>query len=649
MRNTSFFDCLRQRIASRKRDKKTRGRRLVQRRLATAVETLEPRLLLAVDLGDAPDIGAGTGPGNYRTLSANGGPSHNIDVTQTTLFLGSSVDGDNGMLQNLRANADDVDGALPDDEDGVLSPLELQGIVGAAPTITLLVTNTTGGAATLSGWIDYNGDGMFDNTTERAQVSIPDGTTAIRSTLTFPIIPLGSAGKTYARFRLSTDAAAENATGAASDGEVEDFPFVITNVSDGMASSSLKIASGTGGPNLSGFDKFGDSVTSLGDLDGDGVNDLAVGASNDNADGFSRGAVHIVLMNSDGRAKSSVRIASGAGGGPVLTDQAHFGSSVASLGDLDGDGVNDLAIGALGDDTGGAVYVLLMNSDGTAKSNLKIANGTGGGPDLTNSGSFGASVTSLGDLDGDGVDDLAVGEDLDDTGGINSGAVYVLFMNSDGAAKSSVKISHGTGGGPTLADLNFFGSSVAAFGDLDGDGVNDLAVGAYGDDTGGDSRGAVHVLLMNSDGTAKKNVKIASGTGGGPMLADRDAFGTSVASLGDIDGDGVNDLAVGAVSHSGGRGVVYMLLMNSDGTAKSSVKIADNPDDPDFFGISVASLGDLDGDGVNELAVGADFDDTGGLRRGAVHILLSSSSFDYGDAPDQAASGFNSDYPTTLA
>ena len=129
------------------------------------------------------------------------------------LFLGATVDGDDGTLEHAAANADDVDGALPDDEDGVLSPLDLLGTVSAAPMVTLLATNTTGSAGTLSGWIDYNQDGVFDNATERAQIAVPNGSTDVRFTLMFPAVPFFSTGSTYARFRLSTDAAAANASG----------------------------------------------------------------------------------------------------------------------------------------------------------------------------------------------------------------------------------------------------------------------------------------------------------------------------------------------------------------------------------------------------------------------------------------------------
>ena len=94
------------------------------------------------------------------------------------------------------------------------------------------------------------------------------------------------------------------------------------------------------------------------------------------------------------------------------------------------------------------------------------------------------------------------------------------------------KIASDTNGGPTLADSDMFGIATASIGDLDGDGVTDLAVGAERDDTGGLDRGAVHVLFMNANGTVKSRQKIASGTGGGPTLADGDRFGARWPRLG---------------------------------------------------------------------------------------------------------------------
>ena len=222
---------------------------------------------------------------------------------------------------------------------------------------------------------------------------------------------------------------------------------------------------------------------------------------------------------------------------------------------------------AAGDDTGGnyrgALYVLLLNPNGTVKSSQKIAHGVAGGPVLADLDFFGGAVANLGDLDGDGRAELAVGALGDDTAGNGRGAVHVLFLDANGTVKSSQKIASGAGGGPPLADGDGFGRSVGFLGDLDGDGVTDLAVGAYRDDAGGSGRGALHVLLLNSNGTVKSSQKIASDVGGGPTLADDARFGSGVARIGDLDGDGLPELAVGAETDYGSRGTVHVLFLTA--------------------------------------------------------------------------------------
>ncbi len=297
------------------------------------------------------------------------------------------------------------------------------------------MTNTSGAAATLYGWIDYNGNGVFENATERASIAVPNGTNGGIVTLVFAAVPGTTVGTTYARFRLSSDAAAANSTGHAANGEVEDYRVSIRRPSEGTAESSKtkKIASGlNGAPLLVNGDMFGSSMAALGDLDGDGVGDFAVGSPVEFGRGSS-GEVHVLFMNANGTVKSSQKITSGIGGGPVLSAGDYFGHGMGTIGDLDGDGVTDLFVGATKDDTGGyiagAAYVLLMNPNGTVKSSQKIASGVGGGPTLASDDRFGGAMASLGDLDGDGVIDLAVGSIGDDVGGSARGAVYVLFMN----------------------------------------------------------------------------------------------------------------------------------------------------------------------------------------------------------------------------
>src|SRR5262249_36764504 len=147
-----------------------------------------------------------------------------------------------------------------------------------------------------------------------------------------------------------------------------------------------------------------------------------------------------------------------------------------------------------------------------------------------------------------------VGADGDDDGGTDQGAVWLLFLDANGAVKSDRKISATTGGfGGPLHPSDRFGCAVADAGDLGGDGVHDLVVGARLADQGGNEQGAMWVLLLASDGSVTASHPIAELTGGfAGDLVPGDRFGSSVAPLGDIDGDGAGDFAVGATANGTG-------------------------------------------------------------------------------------------------
>ena len=409
----------------------------------------------------------------------------------------------------------------------------------------------------------------------------------------------------------------------------------------GAVLDELKITEAQGGFGgaIDDHDHFGVAVAALGDLDGDGIPDLAVGSDGDEGGGLNRGAVWILFLDSDGSVKSEQKIDDTVGGfGGALSNADLFGVSLDSPGDLDGDGVVDLVVGAWFDDDGGlnrgALWILFLDTDGTVNSEQKISQTAGGfGGALANGDGLGYSVDTLGDLNGDGVPELAVGAMYDGDGGNHAGAVWILFLNSDGTVKREQKISPSAGGftGP-ISPGDMFGVGVAALGDLDGDGVPDLAVGADNDDDGGNNRGAMWILFLNSDGTVKGERKLSSTSGNLGSLDDDDYFALSLASIGDLDGDGREELTVSAIGDDdggSGHGAIYILFLNPDGTVRARHKISDTEGGfggtlgaNHFLGYALDRIGDLDGDGVCDLAAGAIGDtDAGGPDAGALWIL----------------------------
>ncbi len=402
--------------------------------------------------------------------------------------------------------------------------------------------------------------------------------------------------------------------------------------------SHQKISDTEGGfeGQLGDGDEFGITSVGIGDLDGDGVGDIAAAARFDDDGGTDHGAVWILFLKTDGTVKAHQKISDTAGGFEGDLDASdNFGRGLAHLGDLDGDGVGDLAVGAVNDDDGGsdkgAVWILFLNTDGTVKAHQKISDTAGGFTgDLDVSDQFSWAVGVVGDLDGDGVVDLAVTAGRDDDGGGERGAIWILFLNTDGTVKSHQKISDTEGGfDGKLTTGPSFGSCLASVGDLNDDGVLDLAAGDRGS---GD--GAMWILFLRPDGTVKAHQKISETEGGFTgKLQNGALFGILCACIGDRDGDGNRELAVGA-REFGDRGRVWILFLNDDGTVRSHERIGQ--DEGGFTGLlddgdhfeMPIAIGDVDDDGVDDLGVGAYGDDDGGPDRGAVWILFLNGSDD---------------------
>jgi len=372
------------------------------------------------------------------------------------------------------------------------------------------------------------------------------------------------------------------------------------NAVPGQVLDEQKISNKAGGMEgeLFSEDRFGDGIAPLGDLNGDGVPDIAVGAPRTFQAGYP-GAVWILFMNTDGTINSKQKISAGVGGleGETLSSNDQFGQSVTNLGDMDGDGVIDLAVGAPGDDGEafkdfdfGAMWIVFLNPDGTVKDEQKINQNQGGfqgGPIF----SFGFSAAALGDVDGDGVPDVAV----------SGGGVWVLLLNADGTVKEE-------------QHLESVSSNITGIGDFNGDGVGDLA-------SVNTVENSLHLVFLTSEGTIDNQIVITEIT---------TEIGTPSA-IGDLDNNNVVDLALVASAPQQPQGftAVLILLLNADGSIKNQQLIGEGVggfegslDFSDCFGCGLASPGDLDGDGVIDLAVGAPRDDDGGDDAGAVWMLF---------------------------
>jgi len=391
---------------------------------------------------------------------------------------------------------------------------------------------------------------------------------------------------------------------------------------------------------LTSGDRFGSALANLGDLESDGVTDLAVGVPLDDSGGDDRGAVWVLFMDDNGRVDIEQKISANNGGfNGNLDDGDQFGDALAAIGDLDSDGVFDLAVGVPGDDAGGpdrgGVWILFLDSDGTVLDSVKIAVNRGGfDGKLDDNDRFGSAIAGIGDLNGDGITDLAVGAPQTDDGASNAGAVWILFMAADGTVDSSTKISRTTGGfNGALEAGDTFGAALAGIGDLDNDGNPDLAVGAPGTVSRGETRGAVWVLFLDADGSVISEQQIADRTGGfSGTLSKGDQFGAALASVGDLSGDGVADLAAGAPDDDDGAddaGAIWLLLMTTGGTVDGWQKVSDTAgnfngglDAGDNFGAAIAGLGNLDNTNIDDIAAGTPGNDDGGTDKGAVWILF---------------------------
>ena len=416
--------------------------------------------------------------------------------------------------------------------------------------------------------------------------------------------------------------------------------------------SSLEASGGSSGFVIKGInqsDQSGKSVSSAGDVNADGVDDLIIGARLGSSGGPARpGASYVVFGGSGVGPSGALELSSlnGVNGFVIngIDDLDNSGWSVSSAGDVNGDGVADLLIGAFTADPNGvsgagASYVVFggpgVGSSGALE--LSSLNGTNGfvinGIDMDDRS--GGNVSSLWDVNADGADDLIIGAALADPSGRSAaGESYVVFGGPGVGSSGALELSSldGTDGfviNGIDADDNS-GDSVSSAGDVNADGVNDVIIGARNADPNGSNLAGESYVVFGGVGVgATGTIELSSldGTNGFVIngIDAGDQSGNSVSSAGDVNADGVDDLIVGAslanvpdpddpiagsnVGESyvvfGGSGVGssgVLELSSLDGTNGFVIR---GIDENDQSGTSVSSAGDVNADGVGDVVIGA--------------------------------------------
>lgn len=397
--------------------------------------------------------------------------------------------------------------------------------------------------------------------------------------------------------------------------------------------ATYSIASTTATTRLVGensSDLAGFSTAGVGDIDGDGYQDVVVGVQGyDDASNTNAGAIYIFYGSS-----SAADVNEGLDLNPKITGEAAndiFGVHVAAAGDLNGDGYDDFLVGASGNDDGGsgAGAVYLVYGSPTRYTGTTNASTLPEFRASTANAFVGSSFSGIGDSDNDGYDDFLVGEYTNDENGTNSGLVYLVYGSSTVYTGTHALSEYASFDNAIANDL--LGITVSGAGDVNGDGYADFLMSASGNDDGVSGGGAVYLNYGSALRYTGTNYIIIYPEFTGVTVGG--AAGNALASAGDVNGDGYDDFLIGASSNSdagSSAGAAYLVYGQhdyyTDVYSLSSFAEFTGEVAGDLAGYSVSSAGDVNGDGYDDIAVGAINNDDATSNAGAAYVIYGSDT-----------------------
>jgi FG-GAP-like repeat/Secretion system C-terminal sorting domain/FG-GAP repeat len=383
----------------------------------------------------------------------------------------------------------------------------------------------------------------------------------------------------------------------------EGVAFVYHGSGSGVSSTAAAILE----PNLVNV-QFGVSVACAGDINGDGYSDVIVGAQTYDNVQTDEGAAYVYFGSGTGINTVAAAV--------LESNQANaqMGRGVAGAGDVNGDGYSDVIAGASQYDNAesneGSAFVYHgsaagMNTTATAMVEINQANTR-----------MGYSVSSAGDVNADGYIDVIVGAFMYDNGQANEGAAFIYHGSATGIGTTAAAIIEGN-----QADAAM-GFTVALAGDVNGDGYSDVLVAAPGYSNGQAYEGAAFVYHGSVSGINISAAAVAESNQASANMG-------FVASAGDVNGDGYSDVLVGASFYDNGEnneGVAFVFHGSATGISSTAAVMVESNQADAAMGFSVASAGDLNGDGFGDIAVGAYAYDNGQTGEGAAFVYHGSAT-----------------------